>query len=107
MKTTEQDIQLTECGKCGIIFGYPKAFDEQRRDDGYRFYCPNGHDLRYADSLATKNRKLKSEQQHWEQEASRLLTECDSLREQVIRLRKAWWFRLVPRFLRRRKTGIT
>lgn len=36
------------CIECGVRFGVPTSFDEQRRDDHRTFYCPNKHPQHYA-----------------------------------------------------------
>lgn len=54
------------CIGCGICFGVPNSFDEERRRDGVFFHCPNGHKQCYSDStekrlareLAKKDQEL-------------------------------------------------
>lgn len=50
------------CGACGIPFGLPENVYAARRDDGGKFYCPNGHYIGYgtsaADKLRTENKRL-------------------------------------------------
>lgn len=46
------------CANCGVMFGVPNEFDDQRRDDGRSFYCPNGHSNVYRD---TEAKRLKRE----------------------------------------------
>lgn len=40
-----ETITLTHmtCGECGIIFGVPEDWYNEKRHDGNGFYCPNGH----------------------------------------------------------------
>lgn len=32
-----------DCAECGITFGVDSKIIERRREDGDKFYCPNGH----------------------------------------------------------------
>lgn len=48
-----------DCGDCGVIFGIDEVYDERRRKDGKRFYCPNGHWMAYSETEADKLRKEK------------------------------------------------
>lgn len=49
-------IQVTEvlethnCPSCGLLYGAPQEFFVKRREDGARFFCPNGHGISYADN---------------------------------------------------------
>ena len=45
------------CYKCQILFGVPDDFDNRRRNDGARFYCPNGHPQAYVKSELDKARE--------------------------------------------------
>ena len=40
----------TSCCDCGIVFGVPDLWLQQKRLDKARFWCPNGHVLSYKDS---------------------------------------------------------
>ena len=65
------------CGECGIMFQVPTGFDQERRESGGDWYCPNGHCRVYKtrevdrlkrqlksaeDSAAWNRRRLESEQ---------------------------------------------
>ena len=69
--------ETNTCGKCGIVFQVPEAFDRERREGGGDWYCPNGHCRVYRerevdrlkrqleaqkDSTRFANRRLESEQ---------------------------------------------
>ena len=49
-------IQATSCGNCGMPFGLPKDFMENRIADGQKFWCPNGHKIGWGD---TEEKRLK------------------------------------------------
>jgi hypothetical protein len=57
-------LDLETCCVCGIPFGMPRWLDEQRREDGKSFFCPNGHDQIFSRStkeeLAEARRRLAS-----------------------------------------------
>lgn len=36
------------CCECGITFGIPLTFEQERRSDQKSFWCPNGHILAYS-----------------------------------------------------------
>ena len=56
-----------QCGECGIIFSVPKHWQEQRRENGKSFYCPNGHCRAYVESEVQKLAKaLAAERQRRE-----------------------------------------
>ena len=57
-----------DCCVCGVIFGMPKQFYEQRRRSGNEFYCPNGHRLVYTE---TEVDKLKKELERTKEKLSR------------------------------------
>jgi len=56
--TREFSLVVIECGECGVNFGVPERFDEQRRESGGNFYCPNGHPRVYR---VTETDRLKQE----------------------------------------------
>lgn len=39
-----------ECCNCGVIFGLGPKYQERRRADKARFFCPNGHGQSYQES---------------------------------------------------------
>lgn len=49
------------CCVCGTPFAVPRVVQQQRQEDHELFYCPDGHALRYVDSVET---------QQWRREAS-------------------------------------
>jgi hypothetical protein len=71
----QPSVQLVErtCGECGITFGVPKQFDEERRrNHSLGWFCPNGHNRVYLgkteaeklrDQLADKDRQLAYERE--------------------------------------------
>jgi hypothetical protein len=44
------------CANCGLPMALPEFYDDQRRDDGRSFYCPNGHSMSYTDTIETQLR---------------------------------------------------
>ena len=50
-----------ECSECGIPFAAPDYFWEQRKRDGERWYCPNGHCRIFSESDATRLAAARSE----------------------------------------------
>lgn len=50
-------LEVHECPTCGIVWGAPEDYYQQRRKDGQSFYCPNGHTLSYKETEADRQRK--------------------------------------------------
>lgn len=56
-----QPVELftEECCSCGVTFGLPVAFKDERVKDHRAFYCPNGHNQWYtSETEAEKNLRL-------------------------------------------------
>ncbi len=69
--TQKVTLVIEECYKCGVAFAFPKSMQEQRRKDGYTFYCPSGHGQCYGESESIR---LKHQ-----------LDQCDADRERMKR----------------------
>lgn len=65
---TTADFELISCADCGVVFGMPVELVTQKRQNGGRFYCPNGHSLSWKESevdrLKRINRALSSNLTH-------------------------------------------
>lgn len=59
-QTVEEELTLfvSDCARCGIVFGIPTTLENRRRQDGQLFYCPNGHTLTFGE---TETDRLKRE----------------------------------------------
>lgn len=66
-----------ECYKCGIAFGLPADFRENRLQDHRFFHCPNGHSQHYLGK--TDAEKLKDAQR----ELARTRTREQATRDQL------------------------
>lgn len=46
----KRDVELAieECCNCGVLFGMTARFQQECRNDGRWFYCPNGHKQHYS-----------------------------------------------------------
>lgn len=51
------EMYVTDCWSCGVVFAIPNDYDDRRRADGRRFYCPNGHTCCYSETEADRLRK--------------------------------------------------
>jgi hypothetical protein len=53
---------VIDCYKCGALFAVPSDVHDELVDTGRTFYCPNGHNQHYTNSLQTKleNEREKS-----------------------------------------------
>lgn len=41
--TNNDQLYVVTCADCGMAFGVPQQYEDQRRGDHRNFYCPNGH----------------------------------------------------------------
>lgn len=53
------DLIVWECPSCGIVYGIPKKFADECRENGTRYYCPNGHSLGWSETDADRERKQR------------------------------------------------
>ena len=74
-------MEIHPCAECGVLYGMPKSFLDQRRKDGGTFYCPNGHSLSYNETdldRERKRRKRAEEDARWEADrAARARADAD------------------------------
>lgn len=56
-------MRTWQCAVCNIAYSIPLEFDNQRRNDGRVFYCPNGHSQGYGATEADRQRKRADELQ--------------------------------------------
>lgn len=71
--TAQETFITLTCGKCGIVFGLPKNFDDNNRQNGGNWYCPNGHSRVYKESDVKKlERQLVREQSRHDQTKANL-----------------------------------
>lgn len=50
-------IYVSDCPRCGVLFGITEEFEQRRRDDAATFYCPNGHNMSWHESAADREKK--------------------------------------------------
>lgn len=69
----EIGMYVSDCPQCGVIFGITTELETNRRKDGQKFFCPNGHSMSWSPDAEDKLRKEKAalEKQLAEQVASR------------------------------------
>ena len=47
-------LELVVCYTCGVTFGLPAEFDQNRRGDKKLWHCPNGHEQYYTGKPVSK-----------------------------------------------------
>jgi hypothetical protein len=62
METVANRLTLTTCAECSIQFAVPEQWDENRRQTGSTFWCPNGHILTYKSEIKRLRSALQAEQ---------------------------------------------
>lgn len=48
---------FTHCPECGVYFGAPDGFFDNRQKDNRNFWCPNGHVMSYRENMLDKTRR--------------------------------------------------
>jgi septal ring factor EnvC (AmiA/AmiB activator) len=75
------------CSTCGITFGVPQGYLDNRRNDKAVFYCPNGHSMSYheseADLLRRERDRLKQQQARLEEENAAVRLALDFARDRM------------------------
>lgn len=72
-----------ECCNCGIVFGLPKDFRQNRIDDKRNFCCPNGHQQAYIGNEASRLRdELANTKAKLDQEKALVETYSRSLNDE-------------------------
>ncbi len=58
----EENLFAFKCTNCGIYFALDKEADDNWRDSGRAFFCPNGHSLSYKkeDKVNSLEKEIKS-----------------------------------------------
>jgi hypothetical protein len=62
MTTVEQTLTLIDCPSCAIQFAVPEKWDDNRRDNGQSFYCPNGHPMSYNGEITQLRKKIAQQE---------------------------------------------
>lgn len=83
MSIFDNGLESVRCSNCGVVFGTPNGFIDNRRHDKREFFCPNGHPLSYRESVSEK---LQRELNQYKQREAMLL---EQKQEQVNRALKA------------------
>jgi hypothetical protein len=87
---TTTNFETIECCECGILFQIPESYDENRREDGGEFFCPNGHGQSYTNTPSEKIKKLESEKTSLQVEIRQL--KCKILGQQSLGEKIKNWF---------------
>ena len=53
-------MYVSDCPDCGVIYGITREYELRRREDGKRFYCPNGHSGSFGESEIAKAQRLQA-----------------------------------------------
>lgn len=52
-----ETLYTYNCSSCGLFYGVPESYIDERRKDGKIFYCPNGHSQQFAETVEQRLRK--------------------------------------------------
>lgn len=90
----EDDFWYMHCVNCGIEFGMPLHLHEQRRLDGRKFWCPNGHDMWYQDTPERRVEKAQKEALQAKSRAEQLEAKLGEAAREANKPenRKKWWW---------------
>lgn len=75
------------CCVCSVEFGMTKKLKDERLNDGRNFYCPNGHQQHYTESMTAKLKRAREDKEWWEGEANRVGRSLVSTRGVVTKLK--------------------
>lgn len=77
------NLNIRVCSECGIAFGVPNSFIEERRKDHNSFYCPNGHSRYFP--AKTNEELLKEKLQRSSNELAQAVTAKIQLENQLVK----------------------
>lgn len=86
------DFKIIHCGECGIEFGVPAHFYNERRNNGGGWYCPNGHRRAFkepvVDQLRRQRDRLKQAIAEKEDALDSAYRQVSAARGQITKLKK-------------------
>lgn len=87
----QNKIQTITCSGCGVVYGLPYGFIDNRQQDKQVFYCPNGHRQQYTKSEADKLREQLTQEKaatEWQRaRINRLEKDLQSQKGQMTKLK--------------------
>lgn len=85
----ENTFNRISCCKCGIPFGVPREFERTRRWDGFRFFCPNGHEQSYSvhDAHQVELKRVTVDRDWWKDQLGSVQEERRRLGRVIVSLR--------------------
>jgi len=74
------------CSQCGISWGVPLEYQEERLEDHQIFYCPNGHAQHYP-SRSTEMERLRRQLASYQRRYNASERSRSALKGRITRLR--------------------
>jgi len=68
--TISTTYTVIDCFKCGALFAVPSQVNEDLLRTGRDFYCPNGHQQHYVESVQAKLEKEQQRRREAERQAN-------------------------------------
>lgn len=62
-------LEILTCGECAIPFALPRDFHQRMKDTGLKFWCPNGHNIRYSETENEKLAEQLAREKRWRENA--------------------------------------
>jgi hypothetical protein len=91
-KRVTTSLYVSECPNCGILHGIPSDYEERRRGDGQRWYCPNGHCMSFTETremaLKKRNAALADEAERLRRDNLRLSDDLMTNAKELRRLKR-------------------
>lgn len=82
-------LETVECCSCGVEFGLPSDFNQNRLRDKRAWWCPNGHQQNYTGkALDQLLREARDEATAAQQLAQRRTQELDGALDKLAKVRK-------------------
>jgi len=72
------------CPTCGVLYGIPKTMDNNRRENGEHWYCPNGHSIVYSEPNSSKLEHAESQLKYEKESHDYYLKKSNKLEKSII-----------------------
>ena len=88
MTLSVSEAVAMKCGQCGVEFWVPQWFNSERKETGEAWYCPNGHQRVYRETVTQERDRLKQKVAELHDEACKARSDAFIAEEKVRKLKK-------------------
>lgn len=81
-------LYVSDCPSCGVVFGIPTEYEDRRRKDGAKFYCPNGHHMWWTPgkSDAKKLEESRARELALQDQLTAAIRDAETSRAELLRI---------------------